>query len=378
MHDVFHQLLDRFEKNKCSNRVSEKIDLSSFSSLSEAELVLKEISNLSNLGAIGPKYGKGGHRDTIERIEILNPEILYQSLGRVPLEDDVRSVMTNIRNTAQGWEANIIDHIEKLWSSRRKWQRLSPLDIDILEKIQRAAQAIKSDNHTYSDARTFSARVTDDSKFMEKRENAVLAYFNYSSNDPIFSFHDFMSQRGADKITPPILISGPFTHNGHSIGNMVDYCGIAVHELNSVTFPKTVKYVLTIENLTSFHRHSCEINKAKDGIILYTNGQPSHAFKRFYSSLTHLLPDHIPFYHWSDIDAGGLEISNVLLGLNSKLLPHLMSANILDEYGTIGDREVSIGKTFKGTWLNPIAVALSSLGGKTVEQEVLNPLMPST
>ena len=86
MHDVFHQLLDRFEKNKCSNRVSEKIDLSSFSSLSEAELVLKEISYLSNLGAIRPKYGKGGHRDTIERIEILNPEILYQStlLGTHP------------------------------------------------------------------------------------------------------------------------------------------------------------------------------------------------------------------------------------------------------------------------------------------------------
>ena len=69
--------------------------------------------------------------------------------------------------------------------------------------------------------------------------------------------------------------------------------------------------VLTIENQTTFHaqaRSRCD----EEGLILYTAGMPSPAWRQMYVRLLRELPGSAAVAHWGDFDEGGFRISAFL------------------------------------------------------------------
>lgn len=73
----------------------------------------------------------------------------------------------------------------------------------------------------------------------------------------------------------------------------------------------TADYLLTIENLASFHDAAVD-GAAAHGLLLYTGGMPSPAWRRAYVRIIEGLPAGAAIYHWGDIDEGGFRIAAVL------------------------------------------------------------------
>jgi hypothetical protein len=376
MREILSDLIDRLERNPGNGERWKTIDWNQFATVCEVEQIRQCLEQLASLGTVKLKYGRKGHRGSIEKVSIIDPGPVYRMLGRTPSVQLAAAAIAPLRERAEPWEADVLDQIERLWATNRQWQKMTTANAVELLDIQKLAQAIRAGTHANLDFRTFSSRVVGDSKKVERSEAAVMAYLRNGEVAPA-SFRELMSAQGSLKITMPVFLSGPVSLKGIRIGDAMDYVGVPVHELEHVSVEEDIDYVLSIENLTSFHRHCVEINlKPRRGLVVFTSGQPSHAFKAFYSGLVDRFPE-LPFYHWSDIDGGGLEITKVMMDLNPALQPHLMDVDILEQYGTASSRAVESSLPF-ARWLTPLAERLSQEETRTLEQEVMDPRLPVT
>lgn len=242
--------------------------------------------------------------------------------------------------------------------------------------IQKIARAIRLGLNEGLDMRTFSTHHGGDSKLIEKSGQAILSYLYHGVERPAGTLREILERSGTTKITMPINVSGPFSHGGHPVGSFMDYCGLPSHELGKVTLDRRPDYVLTIENLVSFHRHAVEVNHDRRGLVLFSSGQASWTFMAFYRRLVSELGAEVPFFHWSDIDAGGLEITKTIMNANPAVLPHLMSLDLLRKHGVRTSAPVKDEGKFAGTWMEEIAGQLAVPGSLTLEQELLDPLPP--
>lgn len=68
-------------------------------------------------------------------------------------------------------------------------------------------------------------------------------------------------------------------------------------------------WILTIENLTTFHQAARALGPVPNGLILYTAGMPSPSWGLAYQRILASLPQTVPVYHWSDHDEGGFRIA---------------------------------------------------------------------
>ncbi|NTF17955.1 hypothetical protein G6L37_06030 [Agrobacterium rubi] len=372
MRDILNGMLDRLERSQPPKGRWEKIEWDKLGTVSEAEALKAVLGDLAGSGAVELRHGRRGHRDSIEKVLILNPDPLYTLVGRSPSATAAALAIAPLRCRAEAWEAAILDEIESRWATNRQWQKIVRSGAEDLIDVQKISQAIRAGNHADTDFRTFSARIVSDSKRVERLESAVIAYMGGGGAG---SFRDLMAMRGSRKITMPIMLSGPVSIRGISIGSVLDYVGVPVEDLHALEISDDIDYVLTIENLTSFHRHCVEINVLpRRGLVLFTSGQPSHAFKDFYSILVTKFRS-VPFYHWSDLDGGGLEISKVMMDIAPALQPHLMTVEILRNHGTPTSRVLDSVKDFSG-WLEPLARLLAQDTAMVLEQEVIDPALP--
>lgn len=373
MREMLKKLIDQLEANPGAKVRARAIDWNAFSSVAEAEKFQQLLGQLEKLGTVKLAFGKKGLRDRIEKVSIIDPFPIYGMLGRTPSPEIAAAAIAPLRERAESWERGMLDEIQNLWAKNRRWQKFTPADAAALLDIQKLAQAISSGQHENTDFRTFSSRIVGDSKKIERSEAAVLAYLRAKGNR---TFRTLMAEMGAWKITAPVMLSGPIALNGFRLCDAMDYVGIPIHELENLLVDDDIDYVLSIENLTSFHLHCVDINPApRRGLVLFTCGQPSHAFKEYYSDLVERFSDKVPFYHWSDIDGGGLEISKVMFDLNPDLRPHLMDIDLLEQHGKPSGRIIENTLPFEG-WLKPLAEHLARNETKVLEQEVVDPRLP--
>lgn len=375
MTDVIERLLRRIETNPGAVRVGERIDWTAFGSAKEVEALKQRLDGLISRGALKASYGKGGFKDTIERVSIIDQGELYSALGRRPHSYLAREAVSVLREGAEEWEMPVIDHIQRVWSTHGKWYGFGMDHAHQIIAIQRVSRAIREGLNEGHDMRTFSTRTGGDSKLVEKHDKAILAYVYHLGDRPEGTLREILAKSGSIKITSPILVSGPFSLNGTPLGQTISYCGLPVHELETFALDRQPDYVLTIENLVSFHRHAVEMNADRRGLILFTSGQASIAFKEFYARLAGVLGT-TPFFHWSDIDEGGLEITRTIMGINPSVRPHLMTLDLVRELGARTTAPVADDGRFAGTWMEEIATHLAIPGNLSLEQEMVDPALP--
>lgn len=155
--------------------------------------------------------------------------------------------------------------------------------------------------------------------------------------------------------------------------------GLPPQSVLGVIAGKAPEFVLTIENLASFNRYTAEVQDG--GLVLYTAGFPAPGIADFLRLLDSSIPSSVPFFHWGDVDEGGLKIFAYIQDLIQRpLVPHLMSPVLLARYGT-ANREVraveitKIAHRFPSIKLLASAI-LSTDPPNTLEQEYLDPAAP--
>jgi hypothetical protein len=374
--DVIDRLVRRIETNPDAVRVGERIDWSSFRSAREVEALKHRLDGLISCGALKASYGKGGFKEIIERVAVLDQTTLYTALERRPHSEVARTAASILRVGAETWEIDIIAHIEGVWARHAKWCGYSLDDAITMIPIQKVSRAIRKGLHDGHDMRTFSTREGGDSKLIEKNGSAILSYVYHGGERPEGTLREILARGGSVKITSPVQVSGPFSVGGVPIGQALAYCGIPTDQLASISLDHRPDYVLTIENQVSFHRHAVEINDDRRGLILFTSGQASIAFKEYYRQLCSELSSLVPFFHWSDIDEGGLEITRTIMGINQTVRPHLMSLDLVRDHGARATAPVADDGRFAGSWMEKIAAYLAVPGNLSLEQEMIDPALP--
>lgn len=104
--------------------------------------------------------------------------------------------------------------------------------------------------------------------------------------------------------------------------------GVNSQDIDSISFELTgVTTVITIENLTTFHRYEKE-----NTLILYLAGFHNEARRKMLLKIAESA-GNISFLHWGDIDAGGFKIYRDLCKkTNLPFVPYRMNKTILLQY----------------------------------------------
>lgn len=112
------------------------------------------------------------------------------------------------------------------------------------------------------------------------------------------------------------------------------YTAVAPRTVVDIRFGASCRYVLTVENLTTFNELADGLAGPIAGLVLYCAGMPGPSFARAYRKVVAALPRDARLYHWGDIDRGGYRIAAAIAATASesgaKLWPFRMNPAGID------------------------------------------------
>lgn len=320
---AFRKLVERAEKawtRDSEARITLVMTNSSFPAYLDLETLQKKeefhsaCRGAERQGAIeiewDPLAGKEGQ---IARLVLLDPDKLAAILHATPLWDSYRKAETAL---ARSMNTPSVQALLAAWREGKRPRAIGPEQVgDVLDAL-RVISAIEQSGGDDIPVRQLSAQLFNDSKRIEKLL-AVLDYLTQEDETCTLARQpeDILAALGLVKFPQPVLIAGRavahFT-NGSTLGMPTPYIGLAPQSLARVEASRDARYILTVENYTTFN----EIAKGKagpvEGVVIYTAGMPSPSFLRVYAMAIDGSFPEVPIYHWGDIDLGGYRIADVL------------------------------------------------------------------
>ena len=164
--------------------------------------------------------------------------------------------------------------------------------------------------------RQFSIRYYNDSKTAEKHINKACRIIRDFSGESYWSElepDEILEEFGIYKNPSIILMKGkgtitaPTRINLAEIPDGIGLSGAASLGIQWEQGKEAPDIVITIENLTSFHRFDCGKGRGKNILAIYLGGYANRARCEFLKRLYRAFPD-CRYYHFGDIDAGGFRI----------------------------------------------------------------------
>jgi len=373
-------LLDRWEAGSAEEPLGYP-DRAGFSDITSHDRFLRKIEMAEKVGAVSLTYDVGRRHGELKHIRLVSPERLYEHLGRDRADykaaDALRKAIADstLAPTLEAAAREIADG----WARRRRWCNLGPAHWAELRTALSLAQAVLDGRQLDQDYRTFSRRVSGDSKALERLETAVVSLLRrVVPLPPDADARSALATLGLERFGPPVLLSGQFLLDGFHLPPHPMYFGLPPAAAGRLSFPIVPAYVLTIENFASFNRHVSEADPERNGLTLYAGGYPSIAVQRALASISSALPSAVPFYHWSDIDPDGAWIFRAVeKSIGRRLLPHLMTVELAEQHGDWPTRPNRLrGGEAEGSAIADLVDFLASGQAKYLEQEEIDPCMP--
>jgi hypothetical protein len=370
-------LLSRYEANPTSNRLALNPKRADFGTQGELEEYLEALGNAATNGALQIEPRKGRERHSPPRIRLIDPGKLYAFLGREPSVSVADAAIAPVLSGVEDeWLLAALNEVATAWGRGRDWWGIGPDDASRIGTIVRLASVIARDGHHGMDYRTLSVQVVGDSKFLERHEGPLVRFLSYFRKLPAGTPRSILSSLGLDRIAVPFHLSGPIAIGGNPVPKSIPYLALPHSSVGELAFSKAPRCLLTIENFVSFHRHALEANAEKNDLVVYTGGQPSLSWQQSIVALRSMLPSDLPAFHWSDIDAGGLEIFRKVEALLGDVRPHLMSREIADEHGIVPPSPVTRPGQYADSAIGDLGDYLATADGRCLEQESLEPRPP--
>lgn len=264
-----------------------------------------------------PLAGKEGQ---VARLILRDPDKLASTLSASPLWDSY-----NRAEAALSENLNVpsVRALLAAWRGGKRPRAIGPEQVGAVLDALRVISALGQTEHEDVPVRQLSAQLFVDSKHIE-RLLPVLDYLTQDDETCTLARQpeDVLGALGLVKFPQPVLIAGRVTArftNGDALSIPSPYIGLAPQSISTVEAGQNARYILTVENYTTFN----EIAKGKagpvEGVVIYTAGMPSPSFLRFYAMVIKGSSPNVPIYHWGDIDLGGFRIADVLARLTTGL-----------------------------------------------------------
>lgn len=283
------------------------------------------------------EWRKHYENEQIERIRLIDAEQLAAYLGITYRPIEIEHIFKSIETKAlPSWLSEAVDMIQNNWLKGKKAFGLDLSDANKLTDLIAAAKAIGDGLPETEplDYRQFGARHLNNSKRTKELENVIASLYRWHLNIDTWKPTEVLAQLNLVPIKQPILLRGPIKFKADNVSlncEFSPYIGIPVDCIDSLIIDHPPKYVMTIENQSSFNEYTSNIKD--DAVIIYTAGFPTKAIQYLFSKITSKLKEDTPCYHWGDTDPHGFMILKTLQShSNLKLKPHLMDYSGGEKY----------------------------------------------
>jgi hypothetical protein len=340
----------------------------------------ERLEGAERIGAVALVRGAGNRRDVIERVRLLDADRLARDLGMTRAGTRTAAAVAAARQAAAGREGldPAIEDAARKWEKGSDWYRL-PAEPELVRTVFAAAAGLL-DIAFGTHFRAASAQTSGSSKFLERHGTAVCAILRRALALPDDTRQDEIWETlGLVKFGHPICLRAPVSFADRT-GIGVSGRGFPWNAVNPDIVASCVsaggdpEFIMTVENWTSFNGQCREV---KRGAVIYTHGFPSPPIRMLVARMAALWPK-APFFHWGDVDAGGLLIADsIRKAAGRPIRLHLMTASLAERYGAKrGPLARVAGLSSRDDDFGELARYLSGDSCRTFEQEMLRPVDP--
>jgi len=250
---------------------------------------------------------QGGEDRPLEKVRLLDMDKLAVFLGTTTAAESVQKARTIL----EPWLAScprVIELIEA-WTNLKSPRGFDTDSANDFADALRVLDALEQGNGDDQIVRVLSQQLFRNTKRIEKLRRHIDLLTAEHLNATARQHEEVFRTLGLLKEPQPLLVAG----TGTLQLDPSQHCPIAwpfigVSNQHVAGYSGTPAWVLSIENLTTFHLASQHAD-AGTGLIVFTGGTPSPSWCRAYASMLKSLPEQIPVYHWGDIDQGGFRIA---------------------------------------------------------------------
>ncbi|WP_374497296.1 Wadjet anti-phage system protein JetD domain-containing protein [Vogesella indigofera] len=350
----------------------------------DKDIAHAELREAERDGAISLEWDRRAGADgQIVRTRLLDPNRVAAILGRTSAWQAYDQAL----NTLGHWMhlGNVADILVR-WRTGKTVRNLTPLNVldvvDACKVVEACRESTKADDVPI---RRLSGQLFADSKRIEAIGAALDIVTAETLEPPWRDIEDVLRGLGLVKLPQPILIAGNGViklNDETTLGIPSPYIGLSPASIQRLVLGENATFILTVENLTTFHELALDKAGKPNGLVVYTGGMPSPAMLGVYSrSIKDILAKPgVTRFHWGDIDLGGVRIAaRIARTCEAPLLLWNMDPSIYPGYPArkyLADDEVrEIKRVSEKFGWQPIASAIAS-DLRAIEQEVLPPSLP--
>lgn len=318
-------LLDAYERKKEStNRriiiKADKFKAYDLNHIEKKKIFISAVQRLSDEGLIQFEWKRFEENNLLERIILVEDAIfyIYEAVGRVTKENRIKYYLEELadyqKDNENEWLQDFLEDERKFINKNGRWSAIWPSEHEGRSELVCLLKIV--DKGCNTSMRYLSVRLYGDSKKIErdyKSKLTSIAKKYISLNLDEGELLDFL---GILVNPVEVLVYGPLTYcldereislkpfvYGNSVNSAtVEHMSELMLETNAV---------LTIENKATYYEFIK--NAPKNVFVIYLGGFFGKTAAQFLIKLKEL--DGISFYHWSDIDLGGLRIYRYLMDI---------------------------------------------------------------
>lgn len=378
---TLHQLLDRGQRARV--RGSDRLIRIVFENKHDHEywqlgLVDRDrlhatLKDAEAYGAVDLVWGRfGGDDRTLNHVALKDTDRLAAFLGTKTTDASVREA----EEALSQW--SVVPRVREILGAWQKLKKVRALGAEAARDFADALRVIAAVEREPEDqlARPLSAALFGDSKRIEALYVHLDILTSESLSDPARHWSEVLTSLGIRKEAQPLMVAGRgelTMRRGPAIPIGVPFVGIAAHALES--YQGSPGWLLTVENLTTFHQCAELLGESGIGLVIYTAGMPSPAWLHAYSTILSGTRNETPVYHWGDHDEGGFRIAahiaKACRAANRQLQPWLMTP-AAGTPATRAQHAAMLAKARHAGW----AALADRLPALLCEQEFQTPALP--
>jgi hypothetical protein len=344
---VLNALLDRFERRKegSTRRVMLRPDQYveyGLDYLVDKKTFHAAVINLASEGYIEIEWKHDQEGKNLSCVVLSRDYVLesYTYLGRLPKGTQNEEYLNELKGVLDNYHSEWIrDFIQDCITILEVDGKLSGSlsgDKKIRGDFYLLLKAVEEGVETSS--RYLSTRLYGDSKTLERYHLSKLVTVAKKYLDLDLDKKKVLDFLGIQNHPTEILIKGDLSYRlgdgnvietaMHTFGTSINAHAIQMMEPISLSCSR----ILTIENKATYYEY---IKKAEEEeeLVIYLGGYYGKATRDFLKKLRPIITPEIPFYHWGDVDPGGLRFFISLCEiLNRQVLPMRMDRETYLQY----------------------------------------------
>ncbi|MCE7031470.1 DUF2220 family protein [Lysobacter sp. GX 14042] len=278
-------------------------------SLAEFERFHGQLADAGRTGAIKVERERG--RDAFHAVVLLDLDRLGAHLGRRLRGDRVAEARALLARWLSTYP--VLEEVLERWEQGKPVRGNGPDAAPALRDALQTVDSRRAGNYAERILRRESVRLFGDSKRLERLTPWLDLVTTGELTPSGLHDEDIRGSLGLRREPQPMLVAGrgEVELEDTRLPLCRPYLGLPVDAVRGIA--SDARYLLTIENLASFHDAARVLAATgSPGLLVYTAGMPSPAWRALYRRILAGLPATAAVYHWGDIDEGGFRIAAAL------------------------------------------------------------------